>query len=88
MQGLATAMGGLIQLTYPKEVNEIDTPLVTLNKESLSKKTVKIICGGGAGLSPAHAGYICEQMLHGSIQGGIFSTSSSAQVKKTIDHII
>jgi 5S rRNA maturation endonuclease (ribonuclease M5) len=27
-------------------------------------------------------------MLHGSIQGGIFSTSSTTQVKKTIDHII
>ena len=52
------------------------------------KNRVKIICGGGSGHEPAHAGYVCEQMLYASVNGQVFSSPSIGQITATLEHII
>ena len=71
-------MRNIVQLIYEDENLENQIPLVCVKKKVLAKKSVKIVCGGGAGHEPATAGYVCDQMLHGAIVGMMWSIPSLA----------
>ena len=63
LKGLSIKMRGIIELVYWDKVNAEEIPIVALNRKDLANDSVKIICGGASGNEPAHAGYVCNQML-------------------------
>jgi triose/dihydroxyacetone kinase / FAD-AMP lyase (cyclizing) len=52
--------------------------------EPVSRATVAVISGGGAGHEPAHAGYTGFGMLAASVSGDIFASPSAKQILQTI----
>ena len=52
-------MNGVIDLVYQDEVNDEEIPIVSLKSSLLDNNNVKLVCGGGSGHEPAHAGYVC-----------------------------
>ncbi|KAM6497094.1 dihydroxyacetone kinase [Amanita muscaria] len=49
------------------------------------KNKVSLICGGGSGHEPAHAGFVGAGMLTGAVCGHIFASPSASQVRRAID---
>jgi Dak1 domain len=52
--------------------------------ESAKKKYVSIICGGGAGHEPAHAGFVGEGMLSAAVFGNVFASPSVSAILAAI----
>lgn len=48
--------------------------LVRSDIASIKDKQVSLICGGGSGHEPAHAGYIGQGMLAGAVLGNVFAS--------------
>jgi len=61
LEGLAVINNKFIELIYPDggDDDEAEIPIVTLQPEFLANSNVKLVCGGGSGHEPAHAGYVC-----------------------------
>ena len=55
------------------------------DKSQLPLNTVKLICGGGSGHEPAHAGFVSPGMLTCAVCGDIFSSPSCANIIKAIE---
>jgi len=49
------------------------------------KSKVSLICGGGSGHEPAHAGYVGKGMLNAAVCGNIFSSPNANQVRRGIE---
>lgn len=52
-----------------------------------SDKEVALICGGGSGHEPMHAGFVGEGMLTAAVCGGLFASPSIDAVLSTILHV-
>ena len=50
--------------------------LIDANIETIRDTKVTLICGGGSGHEPAHAGYIGTGMLSGAVLGNVFASPS------------
>ncbi|KAJ8102348.1 Dak1 domain-containing protein [Lipomyces tetrasporus] len=50
--------------------------------KSHQRNQVSVICGGGSGHEPAHAGYVGAGMLAAAICGDLFASPSAKQVQK------
>jgi dihydroxyacetone kinase len=48
--------------------------LVRSDIDTVKEQQVTLICGGGSGHEPAHAGYIGQGMLAGAVLGNIFAS--------------
>ncbi|KAJ8487387.1 hypothetical protein ONZ45_g14362 [Pleurotus djamor] len=48
---------------------------------------VALLCGGGSGHEPAHAGFVGKGMLTAAVCGNIFASPNASQVRKGIDAI-
>jgi dihydroxyacetone kinase len=59
LKGLQMIMHKSLDLIYEESENNNEIPMVCVKEEVILKKKVKIICGGGSGHEPAHAGYVC-----------------------------
>lgn len=46
---------------------------------------VALICGGGSGHEPAHAGFVGDGILTAAVCGNIFASPNASQVKRGID---
>ncbi|KAF8891150.1 Dak1 domain-containing protein [Mucidula mucida] len=46
---------------------------------------VSIICGGGSGHEPSHAGFVGEGMLTAAVCGNVFASPNASQVRRGID---
>ncbi|KAI0788772.1 dihydroxyacetone kinase [Abortiporus biennis] len=46
---------------------------------------VALICGGGSGHEPAHAGYVGEGILTAAVCGSVFASPNASQVRRGID---
>ncbi|KAK9382781.1 Dak1 domain-containing protein [Kockiozyma suomiensis] len=46
------------------------------------RSQVSVICGGGSGHEPAHAGFVGEGMLAAAVCGDVFASPSAKQVQK------
>ncbi|KAL4260125.1 dihydroxyacetone kinase (DAK) family protein [Pleurotus pulmonarius] len=53
--------------------------------DSLDRSKVALLCGGGSGHEPAHAGYVGEGMLTAAVCGNIFASPNASQVRRGID---
>ncbi|KAI0923967.1 hypothetical protein AcV5_009354 [Taiwanofungus camphoratus] len=52
---------------------------------SQDRSRVALICGGGSGHEPAHAGYVGDGMLSAAVCGSIFASPNASQVRHGID---
>ncbi|KAJ7696800.1 Dak1 domain-containing protein [Mycena rosella] len=51
----------------------------------LTRAQVALICGGGSGHEPSHAGFVGEGMLSAAVCGSVFASPNSSQVRRGID---
>jgi dihydroxyacetone kinase len=56
------------------------TVLVRADLADVSDRPVALICGGGSGHEPAHAGYVGRGMLSAAVAGDVFTSPSSDAV--------
>ncbi|KAI0372718.1 dihydroxyacetone kinase [Pilatotrama ljubarskyi] len=52
---------------------------------SQDRSKVALICGGGSGHEPAHAGFVGDGILTAAVCGSIFASPNSSQVRRGID---
>ncbi|KAK7039503.1 dihydroxyacetone kinase [Favolaschia claudopus] len=62
-----------------------DPPNKVVYKSKLDRSKVALVCGGGSGHEPSHAGFVGEGMLSAAVCGNIFASPSSSQVRRGID---
>jgi len=46
---------------------------------------VALLCGGGSGHEPSHAGFVGSGMLSAAVCGNIFASPNASQVRRAID---
>ena len=52
--------------------------------KNIDQQKVAVLCGGGSGHEPAHAGFVLNGMLSGAICGGVFASPSYKDVFEAI----
>ncbi|KAL1747587.1 Dak1 domain-containing protein [Schizophyllum fasciatum] len=67
----------------PKLSLDKQNKILHIAKPDRSK--VAIICGGGSGHEPAHAGFVGDGMLTAAVAGTVFASPNSSQVRRGID---
>jgi triose/dihydroxyacetone kinase / FAD-AMP lyase (cyclizing) len=67
LEGLSLAYPGMRQLPG-------HSVLVRTDAEEIRNRNVALISGGGSGHEPAHAGYVGQGMLSGSVSGDVFTS--------------
>ncbi|SHH15979.1 dihydroxyacetone kinase [Clostridium grantii DSM 8605] len=55
-----------------------------ITRKELNKDKVTLICGGGSGHEPAHAGFVGKGMLDVAVCGDVFASPSTIQVYNAI----
>lgn len=88
LRGLAMVNSGFAELVTCEDDDEGTVPIVAVRGCSLSSPRVRIVCGGGSGHEPAHAGFVCPEMLSVAVCGRIFASPSSQQVKKALAYLL
>ena len=74
-EGMVMAHGDLLQFNRGSKV---------IARKTLNKEKVTLICGGGSGHEPAHAGFVGLGMLDAAVCGDVFASPSTIQVYKAI----
>lgn len=69
--------------SHPNKLERIDGYDVVVTKNLIEGK-VGLVCGGGSGHEPAHAGYVGKGMLDAAVLGGIFSAPTPDQILEAI----
>ncbi|KAF7302413.1 Dihydroxyacetone kinase [Mycena chlorophos] len=62
-----------------------DPPNKVVYKAGLDRSKVALICGGGSGHEPSHAGFVGEGMLSAAVCGNVFASPNPSQVRRGID---
>ncbi|KAG7094049.1 hypothetical protein E1B28_007669 [Marasmius oreades] len=67
-------------------------PVLTLDRQNKivhiakhDRSKVALICGGGSGHEPAHAGFVGKGILTAAVCGNVFASPSASQVRRGID---
>ncbi|KAH9933297.1 Dak kinase, partial [Fomitopsis serialis] len=76
------SLQGLCTLN-PQIALDVADKVVYVAKQDRSK--VALICGGGAGHEPAHAGFVGDGMLTAAACGTVFASPNTSQVRRAID---
>ncbi|EPT00901.1 hypothetical protein FOMPIDRAFT_1023465 [Fomitopsis schrenkii] len=76
------SLQGLCSLNPQIELDTADK-VVYVAKPDRSK--VALICGGGSGHEPAHAGFVGDGMLTAAACGSVFASPNTSQVRRAID---
>lgn len=63
---------------------KLDEAYNVILKRELNREKVTLICGGGSGHEPAHAGYVGTGMLDAAVCGDVFASPSQIQVYQAI----
>ncbi|EPQ56353.1 dihydroxyacetone kinase [Gloeophyllum trabeum ATCC 11539] len=53
--------------------------------QSPDRSKVALICGGGSGHEPAHAGFVGDGILTAAVCGSVFASPNAVQVRRAID---
>ncbi|KAF8159508.1 dihydroxyacetone kinase [Crassisporium funariophilum] len=64
---------------------DVQNKIVYVTSQDRSK--VALMCGGGAGHEPAHAGFVGRGILTSAVCGNVFASPNSSQVRRGIDLI-
>lgn len=75
-------ISGLVK-AYPDKINVLECGNVIVRKNKKNNK-VALICGGGSGHEPAHAGYVGEGMLDAAVCGKVYTSPTPDQVYEAI----
>ncbi len=62
----------------------LDPAIKTIFRKEKAQNKVTLICGGGSGHEPAHAGFVGVGMLDAAVCGDVFASPSTIQVYKAI----
>ncbi|WP_028023767.1 dihydroxyacetone kinase subunit DhaK [Enterovibrio calviensis] len=73
-------LGNLIKLDFNNDIKVIA-------RNDWNKDKVAIICGGGSGHEPAHAGFVGKGMLTAAVCGDLFAAPSVDAVLNAIVHV-
>ena len=57
-----------------------------ISRAKVDPKKVALVCGGGAGHEPAHAGFVGDGLLTAAVTGGIFSSPNIKAITAAIMH--
>ncbi|KZT18331.1 dihydroxyacetone kinase [Neolentinus lepideus HHB14362 ss-1] len=76
------SLEGLCRLN-PALVLDPENKVVYIANPDRSK--VALICGGGSGHEPAHAGFVGDGILTAAVCGSVFASPNAAQVRRGID---
>jgi triose/dihydroxyacetone kinase / FAD-AMP lyase (cyclizing) len=71
-------------LQYPNHLAKLEHHNVVMIREPSIKQLVHLICGGGSGHEPSHAGFIGHGMLSAAVCGGIFASPSVSSILAAI----
>lgn len=66
------------------ECFQYDEKYKIMMRKKLNPNKVTLICGGGSGHEPAHAGFVGEGMLDAAVCGDVFASPSTIQVYQAI----
>ncbi|KZV94602.1 dihydroxyacetone kinase [Exidia glandulosa HHB12029] len=64
---------------------QLDVQNKVLYQTDLDRSKVALICGGGAGHEPAHAGFVGKGILTAAVSGNIFASPNASQVLRAIE---
>ncbi|RJX67414.1 DAK2 domain-containing protein [Vibrio sinensis] len=73
-------LGNLVKLDFNNDIKVI-------TRKDWNKDKVAIICGGGSGHEPAHAGFVGKGMLTAAVCGDLFAAPSVDAVLNAIIHV-
>ncbi|ROV60603.1 DAK2 domain-containing protein [Vibrio ponticus] len=73
-------LGNLVKLDFNNDIKVI-------TRKDWKKDKVAIICGGGSGHEPAHAGFVGKGMLTAAVCGDLFAAPSVDAVLNAIVHV-
>ncbi|KAI0644200.1 dihydroxyacetone kinase [Trametes meyenii] len=76
------SLRGLATLNNQLALDE-ENKVVYVTSQNRSK--VALICGGGSGHEPAHAGYVGDGILAAAVCGSVFASPNASQVRRGID---
>lgn len=76
------SLQGLLSLN-PQLGLDVENKVVYVASPDRSK--VALICGGGSGHEPSHAGFVGDGVLTAAVCGSIFASPNPAQVRRGID---
>ncbi|KAL4512388.1 hypothetical protein ABPG72_005390 [Tetrahymena utriculariae] len=76
------ALDGLVMVNSDKLVRIEGTQIIKLKNPNQNQ--VSLICGGGSGHEPAHAGYVDPNILTAAVCGGVFASPSHKEVLTAI----
>ncbi len=62
----------------------LDEKYNVIYKKNIDQEKVTLICGGGSGHEPAHAGYVGKGLLDAAVCGDVFASPSQIQVYRAI----
>ncbi|KAE8385144.1 hypothetical protein ETB97_006323 [Aspergillus alliaceus] len=71
-----------LTLTNPSLAFDSENKIIFRRPDSLKKKKVAIVSGGGSGHEPAFAGFVGQGFLDASVAGTIFASPSAVQIRK------
>ncbi|OAV92706.1 hypothetical protein PTTG_09796 [Puccinia triticina 1-1 BBBD Race 1] len=74
-------------LTYLNPQIEYDPTYQIISLKDLSKDRCHLICGGGSGHEPSHAGFVGSGMLSAAVCGNIFASPNSQQVTNCLEKL-
>jgi dihydroxyacetone kinase len=72
-------------MAHPEKLN-FHSESKSIVRSTLNTDKVTLICGGGSGHEPAHAGFVGLGMLDAAVCGDVFASPSTIQVYKAIKH--
>ncbi|KAE8144945.1 Dak1 domain-containing protein [Aspergillus avenaceus] len=71
-----------LTFTNPSLALDLENKIIFRRPDSLTKKKVAIVSGGGSGHEPAFAGFVGDGFLDASVAGTIFASPSAEQIRK------
>jgi dihydroxyacetone kinase len=76
------SLQGLLQVNHQLS---LDSAHKIVYRSNVDKSKVHIICGGGAGHEPSHAGFVGSGILSAAVSGNIFASPNPTQVRRGIE---
>ncbi|OMH82260.1 Dihydroxyacetone kinase 1 [Zancudomyces culisetae] len=81
------SLKGLVKSNDHLKLDEEEKVVYVKNVDQVKKEQVTLLCGGGAGHEPSHAGFVGPAMLTAAVSGHVFASPSSSQVLSCIQRV-
>ena len=78
------ALDGLCMMN-PHLVRIKGTKVITLRERD--PNAVALVCGGGSGHEPAHAGFVDGKLLTAAVCGNVFASPPVTEIQAAVHHV-